>query len=742
MTAPASSLHQPATSHRILPRHPMLAMAIRQTLRCVPLLVCAAAVHAAEGMEEVVVVGQGIGSMLLDVPSSAGGRLGLSALETPASTALITREEIETKGDYNILSAVTRSVGFSTNANPGNGGTSMSVRGFTGPDSISTLYDGTHLYVTAGTVTFPADSWTIEQVDVLRGASSVISGLGGIGATVNYIPKSPKPGRPALDAEVAVGSYDMRRIALGGGDDLGENWAFRLDGAHHESNSQVDRNSKQRDVLAGSLLFHPNADFSMKLSVDYADIHEDSPYFGTPVINGEASDDHRKNNYNFADGFSDYEDLWTRLHTEWQFAPGATFRNDTYVLKADREWQNLESYAYNDSTGLVDRDGYSHYGIIHDQRQIGTRSDVLLEFGSGSLKNKLTIGGEFNKINLKYSDNWANDTYYADETMSPDDASVPVFGWTPDTLADDPIPTVLDYSTSTNQLGLFVDDVLEFSPQWSVVAGLRFDRIRYSRDNQALSGRSASSFDSSYSEWGGRAGVVYQPVEGMSIYAQYSRATDPIQSPATMSSSQKDRDPTRGRQYEIGLKQQLMAGRAEYTLTWFDISKTGLLTERPGHTTDQIGEQSSSGIETTLRVSPTQTVSIDLNATWVKAQFDEYYFRISPTEIISLAGNKPSDVPRTMANAWINWAATQRLSVGAGARYVASRFADNRNTEKLPAYTVVDARAGWRFTSHLQMDVRVSNLTNERDQVISAYGTGQWIFGDPRTYALSFTYSL
>lgn len=742
MPAPATSRQRAAFNHRFhLPvrRHSVLAAAIGRALQCMPLLACAAMTQAAENLEEVTVLGQGIGSMRLDVSSSAGGRLGLSALETPASTALITRDEIDTKGDYDILSAVTRSTGFSTNANPGNGGTSMSVRGFSGPDSIATLYDGTHLYVTAGTVTFPADSWTIEQVDVLRGASSVINGMGAIGATVNYVPKSPKPGKSAFDVQSVVGSFDMRRIALGGGTDLGEDWAFRLDGAHQESDSNVDRNSKRRNVAAGSLLFHPTDDFSMKFSVDYADIHEDSPYFGTPLINGEAGDEHRENNYNFADGFSDYEDIWTRLHTEWRFAPGATFRNDTYVLQANREWQNLENYAYDDSTGLIERDAYSHYGIIHDQRQVGTRTDVLLEFGSGALKNKLTVGGEFNKIDLDYSDNWADELYYAD-SISSGNASVPVFGWRPDTLADDPIPTVLDFSTSTNQLGLFIDDVLEFSPQWSLVAGLRFDRIRYRRDNQALalSGRSTSSFDSRYSEWSGRAGVVYQPFEGMSVYAQYSRATDPVTSPASMSSSLKAFDPTRGRQYEVGVKQQLMTGRAEYTLAWFDISKTDLVTRIPGSQfSEQIGEQGSNGIEATLRLNPTQNVSIDLNATWVDAQFDEYY-----SDGVSLAGNQPSNVPRTTANAWINWAATRQLSVGAGARYVVSRFADSENTRELPAYTVVDARAGWSFTSDLQMDLRVRNLTDERDQVISEYAPNQWIFGDPRTYEISFTYSL
>lgn len=692
-----------------------------------PLTVMAAGSEA--DLEEVVVTG--IGGMRLDVPNAASSRLGLTALETPASVDLITRAEIAVKGDYDALSAVTRSAGFSASANPGNGDTSMSARGFNGHGSITQLYDGTRLYVSAGTVTFPADTWTLDRVEVLRGAGSVINGFGAIGATVNYIPKAPTPGASQFDALLAIGSFDMTRIALGGAADLSEPWAFRLDGAHQKSDSNVDRNSEQRDVLAGSLLFHPNDDFSMKFSVDYADIEEDSPYFGTPLINGEASDAHRKNNYNFGDGFLEYKDLWSRVHTEWRIAPGVTFRNDTYLLDANREWQNLEVYRYNDETGLIDRDGYSYYGIIHDQQQLGTRSDVLFESAWGGMKNRLTVGADVNSIDFDYSDNWSEDMFYEGN-------SVPVFGWTPDTLADANIRTVLDFSTETTQYGIFFDDVLELTEQWSVVLGARFDDIDYSRFDYALGGNPASSFDAQYSEWSGRGGVVFQPTDGLSLYAQYSRATDPITSPVTMGSSSANWDPTRGRQIEVGFKQQLMGGRAEYTLAWFDIEKTGLVTRRPGtQISEQIGQQSSSGVEATLRVNPARTLSVDFNAAWVDAQFDEYF-----SDDVSYAGNTPNNVPEITANAWINWTPLEALSLGAGWRYVDARFADDANTRKLPAYTVVDATAGWNFNKKTQVTFRVRNLTDEKDYVLSEYDVNQWIFGDPRTYEVSIRYSL
>ncbi|MGC3982604.1 MAG: TonB-dependent receptor [Steroidobacteraceae bacterium] len=705
-------------------------------LSFVPLLASTLPVSAmAEEIGEVIVLGEGIGSMRLDATNEAGSRLGLTPLQTPASVDMVTSEEIATKGDYDALLAVTRTTGLSISANPGNGGTSISARGFDGHGSITETYDGTRLYIAAGTVTFPADTWTLDRVEVLRGAGSVINGLGAIGATVNYVPKTPKPGTSSAEALVALGSFNLQRIALGGGTDLGSSLSFRLDGAHQSSDGQVMRNEKERNVFAGSLLFKPSETFSTRLSVDYADVHEDSPYFGTPTINGQASDALRKQNYNFADGFFDYKDMWARVHTEWKFASNATLRNDTYLLTAKRQWQNMESYIYSSATGLIDRDGYSYYGIKHDQQQIGTRSDVLLDLQLGGLDNKLTVGFDANGIDLDYSNNWSDGLAYSGN-------SVPVYGWTPDTRADANIPTVLAFTTDTTQYGLFFDDVLKLNPQWSVVLGARYDSINFSRTNLALADQDYLAFDSKYSEWSWRGGVVFEPAEGLSLYAQYSRANDPITSPVTMGSGSKNYDPTRGRQYEVGLKQQLMGGKAEYTLAWFDIVKTGLVTRRSGallrDPSDQIGQQSSSGIEATLRLNPANSVSMDFNAAWVDARYDEYYSGDK-----SFADNKPSNVPEVTANAWVNWTPLQALSLGAGARYVGSRFADDANTYELPAYTVLDARAGWNFSERLQLNVRARNLTDEKNYVLSAYdGADQWVFGEPRTYEVSLKYSL
>jgi len=147
----------------------------------------------------------------LDAESTAS-RLGLSVREIPASVELIDGDAIRLRGDRSILEAVTRATGVTSVATPGNGGTALSARGFSGQGSVMQLLDGTRLFVGSGTLTFPFDPWTVDRIEVLRGPASVMYGEGAIGGAINIVTKRPDPTRPRYAGEVAAGSFDSFRI--------------------------------------------------------------------------------------------------------------------------------------------------------------------------------------------------------------------------------------------------------------------------------------------------------------------------------------------------------------------------------------------------------------------------------------------------------------------------------------------------------------------------------------------------
>ena len=86
------------------------------------------------------------GLNLTKVAPSAS-RLGLTPFETPASVEIIPGQVARDRGQQTVQEAVSKNgTGFTFIGSPGNGGTSLQVRGFTGQGSTQQLFDGTRLY--------------------------------------------------------------------------------------------------------------------------------------------------------------------------------------------------------------------------------------------------------------------------------------------------------------------------------------------------------------------------------------------------------------------------------------------------------------------------------------------------------------------------------------------------------------------------------------------------------------------
>ncbi|MEM6413462.1 MAG: TonB-dependent siderophore receptor [Pseudomonadota bacterium] len=686
--------------------------------------------RADEQQDVIIVEGEYTGGSLgLTEPSEVAGRLGLTLLETPGSVDIISADAIQLRGDFSAIDAVTRATGVTSSATPGNGNSRVAVRGFAGNGSVLSLYDSTRLYVGAGTVTFPADTWTLERIEVLRGASSVIHGVGAIGAAINYVPKRANLDGETTQGLVSAGNNGVQRFAAGWNVPINDTLAVRVDGSYFQSDGFIDRAEQSRFVFAGSVLWKPVDNFSATFSIDYADI-EDAPYWGTPKIGGELIEANRRENYNVEDGFIEYEDTWPRLRLNWQPTDFIDITSDTYYIKANRQWRNLENYIFNPDTNLVDRSFYLE--ILHRQDQVGNRTAATFDTNFGGMENRLSVGGEFNDINFRH----INNSPFGGET------SVPIVNFDPGTFlfVDETTP---DYSTDTQQYAFFVDNVLEVTPEFSFIAGLRYDNVSFSRVDVARSnGQTADEFDADFSNVTWRLGTVYQPTDKLSFYAQASTSVDPIGSPVSLRASQAEFDLATGRQYEIGVKQILWDGRAEWALAAYRIRKNDLVTRDPDDPTidRQIGEQGSEGIELSFGVRPIDTLSIDFNGTVLNAEFKEFNTTNADGDLVSLAGNTPRNVPEQAANLWVTWTPDPAWSFTSGVRYVGDRFGDRENTRELPGFAVVDANVRWEVRDGVGLTVRVDNVLDKDDVIIAEYSTDQLILADPRTFEVGLDF--
>ena len=663
----------------------------------------------------------------LHTPTTAGSRLNLTALQTPGSVESQTGAQIRERGDASVQDAISRATGISRTGSPGDGGTSLSARGFTGQGSVMQLYDGNRMYMGMGTSTFPVDTWSVERVDVLRGPASVLYGEGATGAVVNTVPKKPFSGAIENHIRLGYGSYDRQQQALDSGGSLTDTLSYRLNLNRLRSNGFIDRGDSASDFASGALRWQAADNLSFTLAHDYGDQRPQN-YFGTPLLNGHLHKGLRDKNYNVSNDTQHYNDQWTRLSSEWQINDSVSARNELYYLKAQRRWQNAENHAWNESQQTLLRSGY--YSIKHEQEQVGDRQTFILNHDLFGLKSRTLVGADYNRIHFNLHSN----SPYTDVNTN----GQPIDLYHPDRGEfESQSPYRDQFTTTTQQVSLFAENRTELTDQLSLVTGVRRDIVHLDRDDFFLD-KATERSDRGLSANSWKIGLVYELTPDMSVYAQQATSVDGVGGLISLDQKQQDFSLAHARQTEIGFKQMFWDQRGEWTLAAYHIIKKDLLTTDPNDSTRtlQVGEQSSNGLEASLDLQLPHRWQLQANASVVRAQYDSFN-----DEGVSRKGNRPTDVPRRTANLWLSKAITDDVNAGAGVRYVDSRYADTANNVEVPSYTVVDATVSWKALPKTTLGLRLNNLF-DRQYAVSQYNGGQqWIMGEPRSFFVTADYA-
>jgi len=660
----------------------------------------------------------------LATPTQAGSRLNLSALETPASTSSITAEQIQQRNNLTVQDAVTRSPGITFVGSPGDGGTGLSARGFTGQGSVMTLFDGARLYTGAGTQTFPVDPWMVERIDVIRGPASVLYGEGATGAVINVIPKKPVTGDIHNHLRLGYGSWDRQQLGLDSGGSLSERLSYRLTLNQQAGNGWVDRTESRSLALSAALRFDASDDLSFTLAHERGDA-QPANYYGTPLIDGHYRSSLRKKNYNIQNDVQRYHDEWTRLTTDWAINDQLSASNQLYYIKSRRHWRNAEDYSWDADRGQLLRQSYLQ--IKHNQEQIGDRQTFTFDHSLFGLASRTLVGAEYNKVRFNVDSNAPYNDVGGDY----------IDPWQPTPGGfHSGSPTRPQTLSTTHTFALFAENRLQLTERLSMVTGVRRDQNHIDRDNLTNNTRSDRSLQGG--NW--RAGLVFAATDNLSLYGQYSTSEDGVNNLISLSPTQMNYDLTESKQTELGLKQRFWEGRGEWTLAAFHIVKKKLLVDDPlTHEKQQAGQQTSDGLEATLELALPQQWQVSANASLLRARYDVFDETAGGVPQ-DRSGNRPANVPRRTANLWLTKGFGQQVEAGIGARYVDERYADTANTQRAPGYTVVDANIGWQLLPDVRLGLQMNNLF-DREYVASAFSGTQWIMGAPRTYFATVDYS-
>lgn len=663
----------------------------------------------------------------LDRPIESGSRLNLSARENPASVSVADRKTMERIGARNFQDAANALPGVNASAPPGWGGY-VSYRGFNGAQ-VSQLFNGINLQY--GATARPVGAWIYDRVELLGGPSSFLNGSGAVGGSLNMITKLANRDEDSFEGRVSYGRYDTMETSVGFNKALnsgdGPRHYARLDYSRTSTNGYIDRQENGAGNLAFSLLSDINEQLSHTLAIEYLEEKEDSPYWGTPVLQPAVGTLHidkhnRFNNYNVEDGRYEQRTRWLRSITDYRIDDSNQLRNTFYHYNGQRDYRNLEVYRYNAGNTNIARSG--GYRQRHDQEVNGNRTELTHQGQLFGLASDWAFG-------VDYSRN--QQTAYplskgAFDIIDPN-------GFQPDHFLDIPgmdAPRAKGRSTTTDTTAGFVENRTRLTDQLSLITALRYDHI----DFDVVDHVTRAKLDRRWDAFTGRLGLVYDLTSNVSLYTQYSTSAEPPGGSLTGASLSQvsDFDLSTGRQVEVGSKFDFLDGRGSATAAAYRIVRKNISvpSSTVPNTTEQAGQQTSTGIELAASFKVTPKLLAAGNFSWVNAEYDEFNETIGGV-VYSRKGKHPVNIPDRVANLWLTYDLAPGWQVGADARYVSSVYANTANTAWVPSYTVYGLSMTHDLDQHVQLSARLRNLTDEVYARFIHQTNTQYYLGEPRS---------
>jgi len=644
--------------------------------------------------------------------------------EVPQSISVITADQVRDQASPNLQEALRYTAGVRTETyGVDNRGDWFSLRG---GSNGSTLVDGLRRPPTGYWGIVRNEPYAFERIEVLRGPASVIAGQNGPGGVVNLVSKRPQAERSG-EIGVQIGSDNHKQVQadLTGPLNADGSLLYRLVSLVKRSDTQVKHAFDERDLLAPSLTWRPDAATSLNVFALYqrdesGNLNGFFPAAGTllPAPHGPIPMD------TFI-GEPDWDSYGgKRWSFGWQFERRL---NDTWTLRhnlrSDRTDGKMRTmYAawwdgFVDATGTPDANGtyLNRYYYAADDKDRVSNADLLVEgkLRSGPVAHTLLLG-------VDGFASRASQRYHGDFLATPLDIYNPVYGSYPlPALPDTP-----EVITKTRRLGVLVQDQMKIDDRWVLVAGLRRDRVRNAVEGSPEEGYSATSKN---------LGGVWLANGGWSPYLNYSESFEPVS--GTNAAGQLFK-PQRGKQVEVGVKWQPLGLRLNTSAALYRLREKNRLTNDSPSTTVQIGEVTVQGLE--LEVAG-QVGGWDLTAQYSYTDAQITSTGSSDAERATL-GQQLEAIPKHGAGLWAvkPVAAVPGLRAGAGLRHVGSSGDGVSGGVEVPAVTVLDAMlaydtADWRFA------LNANNLT-DRKYVASCLGRGDCWFGQRRRVVASVTY--
>ncbi len=649
-----------------------------------------------------------------------------SVHDLPQTVNVINRELLQAQGATSFADALRNVPGITIGgAEGGQIGNNINLRGFTARTDI--YIDG---FRDRGQ--YYRDTFDLEQIEVLKGPSSMLFGRGSTGGVINQVTKQPI--LHEIDEVMAtVGTDDHYRVSADLNQPLSDTSAGRVNVFAQDNHSTRDTMSNKDGGVAPSLRFGIGTPTEITLSALLQRNH-DMPDYGIPPLNGKPAPVSFDNFYGLTNDRTNQDVAMVGARIEQKFS-------DDLVLKNQLQYNWYRTDAQETApNNLVGADGSaidrtkgnytnlplddilvqlaSHDRIIHDT-SLDNQTDLVAKFNTGPLAHTLLTGIEL-----------GHDSY---ENQSYSRSGLPLVSLLDPVYlpqADTVVQTLGNnaYGTS-NTAAAYANDTVKLSDEWQAVGGLRRDRFSATLDNSISSPLAASQTVYFTSK---RAGLIFQPSYEQSYYVSYGTSFNPSLETLTVTNNTQALPPEKNRSYEIGAKWDLLDDKLDLTAALFDVEKTNARTQVSTNEYELSGDIRVRGGEVGVAGHVTDAWQVFAGYTRLNATIDK--------ASDGTQGNTPANTPRNSASLWNSVTLSKEWEIGGGATYLSQRFAANNDLVTVPGYTRWDAMVAWHQPKY-SIQLNMLNIGDKKylDALIPSDG-GRSIPGIGRTLLATVDY--
>jgi len=643
--------------------------------------------------------------------SNVGGKTPTPVRDIPQSVTIINRAVMESQGATSLADALRSVPGITIGAAEGGTiGNNFNLRGFSARTDLylDGMRDRGQIY---------RDVFSLEQVEVLKGPSSMLFGRGSTGGVINQVSKVANL-TPLNEASVTMGSQPSLRGTADFNQPLSDTSAFRIAMFAQDVNSTRDV-MENRDIgIAPSLRFGINTPTQVTLSALITH-NNDMPDYGLPPVNGQPAKVDRHNFYGLTDDRTIQDVGQFTAKISHKITPETTIQNQTryanYTVNARESGPN--------SVGTVNGAGVysafptantsnsttlplsslfvalgSHDRVITDN-SFYNQTDLITRVDTAGIRHDLIIGLEVgnernNTVNTSRNTINATPNVLFTAVSLTDPAALTGAG-----LASTPGNVVQSRGTT---VAPYINDTMTFSREWKLVAGLRYDRFDAKISNSLNAPASASNVTNFPSV---RTGLLYQPTETQSYYVSYGTSFNPSLEQLTLTNGQQSLDPEKNKAYEMGGKWDLLGGNLSVSSALFQVEKFNARSQISTGVYDLTGDIRVRGFEVGGVGRLTSNWQILAGYTFLDAQI------VKASTLDGTQGKVPANTPRNSASVWTTYNLTKEWEIGTGVVYMSERYASNNNAVVVPDYIRWDATVAWHQPKY---DIRLNllNLTN------------------------------